>query len=224
MVAIGILALSLVTLIRITTNNVRATLHARMLTSATFLARTRMADIEDQILEEGFVDNDQEDAGDFSDQGQSGMRWTSKIEKVELPADMAQKTQEASTKQVTDSQQIGSQNPLQAMAGFMGGFMATLIDPIRLGLENAVRRVSVTVFWNEPGKAEQSLPVVTYLTDPAKLDLAMPGVAGVGAGTAGGVNAGAPGTPGGAPGGGPSGAAASIGNPFPPMRGLGGLR
>jgi hypothetical protein len=55
----------------------------------------------------------------------------------------------------------------------MGGFMTTLIEPIRVGIEESVRRVSVEVFWSEPGRVEQSFKVDTFMTDPAKLDLAV---------------------------------------------------
>ena len=70
MVALAILAMALVVLVRITTNNVRNTQHAKMTTTATFLARAKMAELEDVVLEEGFVDNDQEEEGDFSDNEQ----------------------------------------------------------------------------------------------------------------------------------------------------------
>lgn len=54
--------------------------------------------------------------------------------------------------------------------------MSTLIEPIRVGLEESVRRVSVEVTWDEPGRPERSFEVVTFMTDPAKLDLAMQAV------------------------------------------------
>jgi prepilin-type N-terminal cleavage/methylation domain-containing protein len=188
MMAIAILALSLVVLIRITTNNVRAAAHARMVTSATFLARAKLAAMEDQILAVGFTDSDEEDAGDFRDEGAASFRWTSLIERVELPTDAAQKAQEASTQQQQAATTGTTGSPLTALTGMMGGFMTTLIDPIRLGLQEAVRRVTVTVYWREVGRAEQSFDVVAYLTDPARLDNAMglPSTTGTG-GTGGGT-------------------------------------
>ncbi|HEY8923597.1 MAG TPA: hypothetical protein VIU64_04400, partial [Polyangia bacterium] len=47
------------------------------------------------------------------------------------------------------------------------------IEPVRVGLEESVRRVTVRVFWQERGRPEQSVEVVMYVTDPAKLDLAL---------------------------------------------------
>src|SRR3954468_11031406 len=80
-----------------------------------------------------------------------------------------------------------------ALTGMMGGFMSTLIEPIRVGLQESVRRVSVRVTWDELGRPEQSFDVIAYLTDPAKLDLAMGGPPPGATGGAGG-NAGAGGT------------------------------
>ena len=169
MVALAILALALVVIVGIATDNVRNTHHAKMTTIATFLARAKMAEIEDLVLEEGFVENDQEDAGDFTDEGRPEFSFTTLIEKVQLPPDIAQQTQEAAS----SATEANSDNPLAAMAGFMGGFMTTLIEPIRVGLEEAVRRVTVKISWRETGRPEQSFEVVTFMTDPAKLDLAV---------------------------------------------------
>jgi uncharacterized membrane protein YgcG len=159
-------------LVGIATNNVRNTEHAKMVTTATFLARAKMAEIEDLVLKDGFVDSDQEEEGDFGDEGRREFAWKTLIEKVELPADIAQQTQEAAQ----NATEQASDNPLAAMAGFMGGFMSTLIEPIRVGLEEAVRKVTVQVSWHEPGRPEQSFKVITFMTDPAKLDLAVQAV------------------------------------------------
>jgi hypothetical protein len=51
--------------------------------------------------------------------------------------------------------------------------MGMFIEPIRVGLEESVRRVTLRVYWSEHGRPEQSVDVVTYMTDPAKLDLAL---------------------------------------------------
>jgi len=74
------------------------------------------------------------------------------------------------------------------LTGFMGGMMASFIDPVRLGLQESVRKVTVRVLWDEHGRRDRSFEVVQYLTDPAKLDLALN--PGAGAGTGGGANQG----------------------------------
>jgi prepilin-type N-terminal cleavage/methylation domain-containing protein len=165
MVALAILSSTLVVLIQVITNNVRATNHAKMTTAATFLARGKMVDIEDLIYENGFTDDNETENGNFKDQGFPNFRWEAMIERVELPTDMTQKAQDAAT----DKSQ-SSKDPMSALTGMVGGLMSSFLDPIRIGLQESVRRVTVRVFWDETGRPNQTLEVVTFLTDPAKLD------------------------------------------------------
>jgi general secretion pathway protein I len=198
MIALAILASTLVVLLEIITNNIRATNHSKLTTAATFLARSRMTDVEDLILEKGFTDSDDRDNGTFKDQGFPGFRWESSIERIELPTDMKQQAQNAATDSAQSSSS-STKDPMQALTGMMGGLMGSFLDPIRLGLQESVRRVTVKVFWDEVGRPNQTLDVVTFLTDPAKLDQALSGGgaglsgAGGGAGTSsGGATSGLP--------------------------------
>lgn len=167
LVSIAILAMALVVLSRIVTGNVVAANHARMITSATFLARSRISMMEQSLLEYGFDEMDGEDEGTFDEEGFPHFRWYSNVERIELPADATQKVQDSANKATT------SNNPLEVLSGFMGGFMATLMDPIRLGLQESVRKLTVRVMWDEAGKPEQSFEVVNFLTDPARLETAV---------------------------------------------------
>lgn len=208
MVSLAILAVSLIVLTNIVSNNVRATNRAKLMTAATFLARGKMVEIEDRVLYQGFSDTTIEEAGDFTEEGYPLFRWTTIVERVELPTDVAQQAQQAATQKTQSAE--ASQNPLMAMTGFLGGFMSTLIEPIRLGLQEAVRRVTVRVYYPELGRGEQMLEVQSFMTDPSRLDMAMmqvpqagqPGqgtpAPGTGTGTGTTPGAGAP-QPGGAP-------------------------
>jgi prepilin-type N-terminal cleavage/methylation domain-containing protein len=167
MAAVAILALTLVVLLSVITNNVRSTAHSQMITTATFLARGKMVALEDTIIEKGFQDLNEEDDGTFEEEGFAGFTWTSAIEKIELPSDVGQKAQQAS------GEASQKADPLQALTGMVGGLMSAFMEPVRIGLEESVRRVTLRVLWNERGRPEQSVDVVTYVTDPAKLDLAM---------------------------------------------------
>jgi hypothetical protein len=167
MVSLAILAMALVVLSRVVTTNVSAANHARMTTAATFLARTRISMMEQSLLEYGFAEMDGEDNGDFTQEGFPAFRWYTSVERIELPADSTQKVQQASSKATQ------SNNPLEMLSGFMGGFMSTLMEPIRLGLQESVRKLTVRVKWNEAGKLEQSFEVVNFLTDPSRLETAV---------------------------------------------------
>jgi prepilin-type N-terminal cleavage/methylation domain-containing protein len=187
MVSLAILAMALVVLSRVVTTNVSAANHARMTTAATFLARTRISMMEQSLLEYGFAEMDGEDTGDFTQEGFPGFRWYTSVERIELPADSTQKVQQASSKATQ------SNNPMEMLSGFMGGFMSTLMDPIRLGLQESVRKLTVRVKWNEAGKLEQSFDVVNFLTDPSRLEtavtLAATGATGTNTSTSTGVKA-----------------------------------
>ena len=168
MVAVAILSATLVVLLQIVTNNVRATNHAKLTTAATFLARTKMSDIEDYILYEGFTTESETAKGTFKDDGYRQFSWDSNIERIELPTDMTQKTQDAANDKTKDSK-----DPMAMMTGFLGGMMSSFIEPIRNGLQESVRKVTVRVVWDESGRPDQTIEVVEYLTDPAQLEKAM---------------------------------------------------
>ncbi len=182
MVAVAILAATLVVMLSIVTNNVRSTNHAKMTTAATFLARNKMVDIEDEILDNGFTDNDESGEGTFRDLGYPQFRWQTMIERIDLPADLSTKARDQAS-----AESVDAKNPMSMLTGFMGGMMSGFIDPIRIGLQESVRQVTVRVLWDEHGRRDQSFEVVQYLTDPAKLDIALTGAPGAAA--AGGTGA-----------------------------------
>lgn len=195
MVAVAILAATLVVMLSIVTNNVRSTNHAKMTTAATFLARNKMVDIEDEILDQGFTDNDEMGEGTFRDLGYPQFRWQTQIERIDLPSDLAGKARDQAT-----SDKMDAKDPMSMLTGFMGGMMSGFVDPIRIGLQESVRKVTVRVLWDEHGRRDQSFEVVQYLTDPAKLDLALTGggaAAGAAAAAGAGSKTGGTGTTGG---------------------------
>jgi general secretion pathway protein I len=197
MIALAILAITLTVLLNMVTNNLRATNHARLTTTATFLARAKMSDIEDQILQNGFSSSDETADGNFKEQDHPEFRWDSAIERVELPMDAMQKQKDEAADKAKDSS-----NPMSLLTGFIGGMMGSFIEPIRLGLQESVRRVTIHITWNESGRPEQSIEVVQYLTDPSKLEAGM----GIGApGAVPGVGGAAPNPLSGAPSISPSG-------------------
>jgi hypothetical protein len=161
-----------------------------------------MSDLEDQILENGFSTSDETSDGNFKDQGYADFRWDAAIERVELPVDAMQKQKDDAQDKAKDSS-----NPMSLLSGFIGGMMGSFIEPIRLGLQESVRRVTIHVIWNESGRPDQVIEVVQYLTDPSKLDAGLnPAALG---GAAPGAT-GAAGTPG------ATGAATGLINPFAP--------
>lgn len=78
-VAMSILAVSLMAILDINSTAVAAHIYARKLTVATLLARSKMTDIEQKLYDEPLPADDDEDAGDFSQEGWPSYKWRAKI-------------------------------------------------------------------------------------------------------------------------------------------------
>ena len=78
-VAMSILAVSLVAVLDINASAVYSHVYAKKLTVATLLARSKMTDLEQKLYDEPLSIDDDEDAGDFSAEGWPGFKWRSKV-------------------------------------------------------------------------------------------------------------------------------------------------
>ncbi|MDP3237574.1 MAG: prepilin-type N-terminal cleavage/methylation domain-containing protein [Myxococcales bacterium] len=78
-VAMSILAVSLMAILDINSTAIAAHIYSRKLTVATLLARSKMTDIEQKLYDEPLPADDDEDAGDFSQEGWPSYKWRAKI-------------------------------------------------------------------------------------------------------------------------------------------------
>jgi general secretion pathway protein I len=78
-VALAILGVSLVAILQISAQAVNSHVYAKKLTIATLLARGKMVDLEQELMDQPLPADDTEDSGDFSDDGWAQYRWRSKI-------------------------------------------------------------------------------------------------------------------------------------------------
>jgi len=86
MLALAILGAALVVLVKSIAGNVTAAQDSFYMGIATDLARGKMYDIEEDLMQEGFQETVQEIDGDFSEEGWAMVTWKAKIEPVELPS------------------------------------------------------------------------------------------------------------------------------------------
>jgi general secretion pathway protein I len=204
MIAMAILCGALTWLVVGMSRNISAENHAKLMATATFLAREKMVDFEDDLYTKGFSEFAENppcelDAKDFP-------RFTCKItvEKVELPsAEQIQtvltKAQEAKsggsdddkTKQPPPNARSGPSSPLTMGAGAL----ATQFGIIKDVLEQGIRRITVQILWKE-ASAPRELSVVAYYTDVRKVDQAI-SIAAQAPGPGGGTTGGGGGTTGG---------------------------
>jgi hypothetical protein len=164
--------------------------------------------------------------GDFAEDGHPEFRFEMDIEKIELPTNIGEMAQKASTDKQAEAAAAASASSLggfnATQTSGMGGAASVVMgqfEIIRQALEASLRRVSLRVFWNE-GKTEHSFEMHTFITDASKVDQslgnltaalgALTGASGTGTGT----GTGAPGAGAGAP-----GAGAPI-RPGPPTGGI----
>jgi len=183
----------------------RSAHRAKKLGIATDLARSKMYDLEEMLLKEGYQELDQEEDGDFDDEGWPSYTWEAKIEKIELPGLGA--AQSAMGGEEGGEDREGG-DPTGGLGGLMGGLMggmggmgglgdmggmgdmgaamiASQYEMISNVLEQSIRKVTLTVRW-KVGKEPEELVVVCYFTDRLGVDRAVQGLPLGGAGNPGG--------------------------------------
>jgi len=187
MLALGILFAGLVVLIKSTAENIATAQDAHALGVATELARGKMYDIEEILLDEGFQELDQKLDGDFDEEGWRGYTWDAVIEKIELPTMNALSAMDAAGEEGTEpgggilsGGALGGIGSMLGMAGpggaggdaqsmATGGFIASQFELFSQVLEASIRKVTLTVHWKVLGDKKE-LEVVCYFTDPAAMN------------------------------------------------------
>jgi len=87
MIALALLGLGLTVLIKSAAGSIFNSQQAHMMGVATDLARAKMYDIEEKLLKDGFSDTEQhEEDQSFTDEGWPQIKYSYKIEVVELPS------------------------------------------------------------------------------------------------------------------------------------------
>jgi general secretion pathway protein I len=178
MVALAVLAGSLMAVADLSGSAMRNYVYSRDLSVATLLARAKMAELEEKYDDLGFTDFDQTEDGSFSDQGQPGMRWKLEIRKptAELTAERILGAflgggedlgaQEMLGKLMGSSGGAGASGgkggPASgAPGGLLGGVMQGQVNAFAEELKKCVRQVSLRVSWKD-GKIEQGFSLETY--------------------------------------------------------------
>ncbi len=182
MVAIAILATSLLVLLEAQVSSLNNAGRSRGLTVAALLARGKMIDIEQKLADEGFTMGDTEDSGDFSDESHPEIKWKYKVSEVELDI--------SSMGDMCEEDDMSCSGLMSGVGGAFEGFLSEL--------GKSVRAVDLTVTWPD-GKYSESMSVRALLT---REDLATTGGTPGGGPLSGGDSGGASG---GSGAGGPSG-------------------
>jgi general secretion pathway protein I len=179
MIAVAILSGALTWITVGVSRNIKAENHAKMMTAATFLAREKMVDLEDELYEKGFGEFEKEQNGSFDDKGFSRFSWRALVDKVELPsaeqlqtvlsnAQTARQTLQGGSTDTSVQQQAGSGSPLGMGASAIGSQFGIIKDV----LEQAIRRVTIKIGWVE-GRTPKEVELVAYYVDVRRVDQAI---------------------------------------------------
>jgi prepilin-type N-terminal cleavage/methylation domain-containing protein len=168
LVAVAILAVSLSSLLGSQMDAMRATRYARGLTAAGFLAEWRIVQLEYETRKQGWVQNDYDVEGDFTEQGWPDIDYTCLVDFIEIPEySELQQAKNDAEQQAMDK--AGSMQDAMT-AGDEAFNMLGMVWPIlQAAIENSIRRVSCTVYWTD-GKTEHEYTVYTFWTDIKALE------------------------------------------------------
>lgn len=184
-IALAILGLALMAIFDLNAGAIANHAYTKKLTIATLLARSKMTDVEQQLYDDGFSNDDAEESGDFSDEGWPTFKWRAKV--------IAPKTDGVSPDQLVGAifnlpigGDSGSGDPLGGLASMFGGAggkdgaaggaaaqagagmgaMAGMIQPMFTQmvdqLTKSVREVHLTVYWQD-GTQVESIDLVTHV-------------------------------------------------------------
>jgi general secretion pathway protein I len=152
-VAVAILAISLTVFLQSEAASLANAGRARDLTIATLLARSKMIDIQQHIVSEGFITGDVEDEGNFRDEGHEEITWHCTISEIEL--DLTSLDSLMSKIAGDDKAQGTMTSMISGLAGSMQGLTTQMAQ--------SLRAAELTVTW-PTGAFKESMHVHAILT------------------------------------------------------------
>jgi general secretion pathway protein I len=166
MVALAILAASLVAISEVVGGALRNHVRARQLDMATLLARGKMVEVQADLELKGFKDFDESEDGNFEAEGHPEVRWKLEVRRPTVELGPEGVFRALSGKSVDELLPPPDEAP--QLAALRGGMMA-MFQPVltRIGeqIKTTVREVRLTVSWEDGGKVE-SFDVTTHLVVP----------------------------------------------------------
>lgn len=177
LVAVAILSITLTSLLSSQIAAMRATDHARRLSSVAFLAEGQLIEIEWELKQSGWATDDQTFEGDFSEEGWPDVEYVCVVDLIEMP-DYNELVQAKDASETDGDDNLGPQDAGDQAFGALG-----MVWPIvKEAIEQAIRKAWCTVRWSPNGQpARQSdewecgdeenacLTIATFWTDPEKL-------------------------------------------------------
>lgn len=166
LVALAVLAIGLTVLLGTQAGAARMSERANGMAVAGMLARSKMVDVEHELLRDGFSDMEETMNGDFGDEGFDEMEWEALVEVIEITPE----AQESFNAQIYE-QLFGAGDTGGALAGATGvsSFMPMvmgMVPDIMNEVASRARKVTLTVTWGQ-GNGELSMTVQQYVVNTA---------------------------------------------------------
>lgn len=172
LVALSVLALSMMALGDLVGNALRNHAYARDLDAATLLARAKVAELEETYEDKGFKDFDETEEGDFAAAGQPRFRWRAEVLKPsaalgpdQLVAALLGMTGGESGSQELLSKLLGTggqAGPAAAPTGLLGAALQSQLTAFGEALKTSLRELRLTVAWKD-GRQARQFTVATHL-------------------------------------------------------------
>jgi general secretion pathway protein I len=188
MVALALLAAALMAMADLAGGALRNHAYARDISAATLLARGKMVELEQKYEDQGFRDFDEQEEGDFAEEGRSDMRWRLQLVKPDpnlsaeqlvamLAGASSGDPQELISKLIgsaagaalggaaagasggTTTTACATANPL---AGAVAGLLQQQLTAFGETVKKSFREMRLTVAWRD-GKAAHDFTVTTHL-------------------------------------------------------------
>ncbi|WP_168210421.1 prepilin-type N-terminal cleavage/methylation domain-containing protein [Persicimonas caeni] len=164
LIALAILASALTVLIGTTATSNQQAIYANKLTRVSQLARSKMTDIEYEMMDEGFPDTVQRLDGDFGEEGYDHISWEAEVFPVEIPPEVKEELIAQVNAQLFGGQD--TQGALKGNAAFsaMLPMLVAQVPEMINQIGKKIRRVKLVVTYDFHG-SEETMTVTQYIVD-----------------------------------------------------------
>ena len=206
MIGLALLGFGLTVLIKSASGSMGAARQAQLMGVATDLSRSKMHDIEEKLMKDGFTETDQSESDrTFEEEGWASIRYSYKVEQVELPSwdDLQALSQGRAEGSGSGGSGAGSGSDEAGTSGFqnsaLGGMLSQLgggfggggggdIDDkqgaafvqgqysmVQQVLKVSIRKVTLIVTYDVIGQPNE-MKTVAYFTDASAMDKVLAGL------------------------------------------------
>ena len=166
LIALAILGMSLGVLLQSQAQSLDATGRARDYNIASSLMRSKLVDIEAEVLADGFVLGSTESEGDFAEDGFPDFKWSARVSEIEMDLTSISSLCES----MMGGDEGGEGGDDDAMGGMscealLGGAAAGVLQSISDDLTRGMRAVEVKLEWQSAGYTE-GFSTRTIITRP----------------------------------------------------------